>query len=118
MGFEGKKHRSRNKGSRNRGRLFVLRLDTWYEQGKRNSEICLPFPGQSMCFFTTARTCATNTSSHIAICTTVATLATHKMASLSMAVPISMMAMMKPVLGKTNDHQVCGHYFSLYKDDQ
>lgn len=85
--------------------------------GEEELQMCLPFPGQSICFFTTARACATNTSNHMAICTTVAALATHKMASLSRAVPISIMAMMKPVLGKTNDHQVCEGEFSLYADN-
>ena len=71
-----------------------------------NSGLDIPFPGQSICFLTTARACATNTSSHMVTCSTVATLETHRTAWLSMAVPTSITANMKPVFGKTNDHQV------------
>lgn len=43
----------------------------------------------------------------MATCSTVATLEAHRIAGLLMAVPISIVAMMNPVFGKTNDHQVC-----------
>ena len=86
------------------------------EKGCFPSGLDIPFPGQSICFLTTARACATNTSSHMVTCSTVATLATHRTAWLSIALPISIMAIMKPVFGKTNDHHVCECTFSLQTD--
>jgi hypothetical protein len=64
----------------------------------------LILPGQRICFFQTALACAAPANNYIATRAIVIALPTDRIPSLTKAVPIWMVAIVKPTLGNTKAH--------------